>query len=152
MFSSQLEVGFGITRLITSIVMHILIQPEFEQSLMIMKYSINHSWKFQSYTLAFMTGFLQLSISCVIELANIYVMMFESTSQFDIIGNFVVMLVVADFDTFFYAARSTDVITSLLQDERYSSIFTWETTTSYDASARIPENKLKKEVALLSFE
>ena len=132
--------------------MHILMQPEFEQSLMIMKYSINHSWKFRSYTLAFMTGFLQMSISCVIELSNLYVMINESSTQFNIIANFIVMLVVADFDTYFYAARKSDVISSLLQDKRYSSIFAWETTTSYDACAKIPENKLKKEVALMTFE
>ena len=47
-YEKQLKTDFGITRLITSVVMHILMQPEFEQSLNMMKYAINHPWKFRS--------------------------------------------------------------------------------------------------------
>jgi len=47
-YEKQLMTSFGLTRLITSVVMHILIQPEFEQSLNMMKYAINHPWKFRS--------------------------------------------------------------------------------------------------------
>ena len=47
-YEKQLLTSFGITRLITSVVMHILMQPEFKQSLNMMKYAINHPWKFRS--------------------------------------------------------------------------------------------------------
>ena len=46
----------------------------------------------------------------IVELSNVYVMFSASTTQFDIIANFIVMLVVADFDTYFYAVRKSDAI------------------------------------------
>lgn len=57
-YKEQLSPEYGVTRLITQIVMHILIQKEFEQGLNMMKYSVNHPWKFRNLSLAFFAGFL----------------------------------------------------------------------------------------------
>ena len=62
------------------------------------------------------------------------------------------MLVVADFDNYFYSVRSPDHISRMISEDRFAHIFTWETTTSYDASAQIPENELKPESVLLMSE
>ena len=45
------------------------------------------------------------------------------------------MLVVADFDNFFYAVRKPDHISRMITDDKYADILTWETTTSSDAAA-----------------
>jgi len=74
-FGEQLTPEYGVTRLITQIVMHILMQKEFEQGLNMMKYAANHPWKFRSVSLAFFTGFMQLVISFIIELANFYIVL-----------------------------------------------------------------------------
>jgi len=55
-YSQQLQVEFGITRIITMVIMHIIMQSEFQQSLDMMKYALNHPWKFRNYKLAFVTG------------------------------------------------------------------------------------------------
>lgn len=135
-YKEQLKPEYGITRLITQIVMHVLMQKEFEQALNMMKYSANHPWKFRNVSLAFFTGFMQLTISLIIELSNIYIVLANGESQFEIIANFIIMLVIADFDNYFYNARSS--INKIITDDRYASIFTWEVTSSYDGAAKIP--------------
>ena len=49
--------------------------------------------------------------------------MAHGQTQFDIISNFIIMLVIADFDNYFYAVRNYDSINALLSDEKYLSIF-----------------------------
>ena len=102
---------------------------------MMMKFSVNHQWKFRNLGMAFFAGFLQMSIACIIEISNIYIVLVNGETQFDIIANFIIMLVIADFDNYFYAVRNPDSINLLISDEYYSGILTWETTTSYDAQA-----------------
>ena len=121
-YETQLQIAFGVTRLITTIVMHILIMPDFSQSFEMMKYALNHPWKFRDFKLAFLTGLLQWTISVVIELTNVYVLMTNSSTQFDVIANFIIMLVVAEFDSYFEAIRSVDPRSELMQNERYASI------------------------------
>ena len=74
-----------------------------------------------------------MSIACIIEISNIYIVLVNGETQFDIIANFIIMLVIADFDNYFYAVRNPDEINLLISDEYYAGILTWETTTSYDA-------------------
>ena len=88
----------------------------------------------------------------MIELSNVYVLLANSFSQFDIIANFVIMLVVADFDNYFYSVRNPDHISRMIHDESLAHIYKWETTTSFDACAEIPENMLKCEKVLMMCE
>ena len=62
------------------------------------------------------------------------------------------MLVIADFDNYFYSVRNYDSVNQLLSSDRFVSIFTWETTTSYDAKAQIKENELREEMVLMKNE
>ena len=73
---------------------------------------------------------LKFTIMLIIELSNVYVVLANSSSHFNIIANFVIMLVVTEFDNFFYMMRSSDEITSMMVEEKFSYIFCWETTTS----------------------
>ena len=62
------------------------------------------------------------------------------------------MLVIADFDSYFYNIRIKDSINDIITEERYSKILTWETTTSIDAAAKIPANELVQENILIKEE
>ena len=59
------------------------------------------------------------------------------------------MLVIADFDNYFYMIRRSDSSTKIIHDPNYSRVFTWETTSSQDAAAKIPENELNPENVLI---
>ena len=117
------------------IVMHVQVVSEFDEAIRMMKFAVNHPWKFRSFQFAFLTGLLKFSVLLIIELSNVYVVLANSSSLFDIIANFVIMLVLVEFDNFFYMMRSSDEITSMMIEENFSYIFCWETTTSYDAAA-----------------
>ena len=95
-------------------------QSDFEQSLAMSKYAINHPWKFRNYRLAFFTGIIQFYISAIIEISNVYVMLANSSTQFDIIANFIIMLVVADFDNYFYSVRTPDEISELIFKDEFA--------------------------------
>ena len=144
--ASQLTASFGASRLIVMLVMHILIVSELDQALKMMKYALNHPWKFRSFHLAFLTGLLQFTICVIIEASNVYVLLAKSGTQFDTVANFVIMLVVAEFDNFFYRMRSADDCTRMLTGE--TDIFKWETSTSADAAAKTEKNKLAPESVL----
>jgi len=62
------------------------------------------------------------------------------------------MLVIADFDNFFFAVRDADLLKNMISDNSFGFIFTWEVTTSSDAKAQIPENELREEKILVSKE
>ena len=113
-----------------------------------MKYSTNHPWKFRNPELAFFTGLLQVAISFMTEICNIFIVLANGDTQFDIIANFIIMLVIADFDQYFYALRDKDHITELIETGKYAKIRTWEVTTSRDAVLKCAENELKPESIL----
>ena len=74
----QLSVEFGVTRIVTMIIMHMLMTDEFDQALNMMKYALNHPWKFHNYKYAFLVGVFQLSISIIIEVSNVWVVIANS--------------------------------------------------------------------------
>lgn len=57
---------------------------------------------------------MKFTVMFVIEISNVYVLLANSESHFSIIANFVIMLVLVEFDNFFYSMRSTDEITNML--------------------------------------
>ena len=45
-----------------------------------MKYAVNHPWKFRNQHLAFLCGAMQFSITIIVELSNIYIVLANSES------------------------------------------------------------------------
>ena len=57
-------------RFLCGITMHIKLGPELNQAMKIMKYSANHTWKFDYYRIAFFSGFLQAIMVISVEVIN----------------------------------------------------------------------------------
>jgi hypothetical protein len=66
-----------------------------------MKYALNHPWRFENWKIAFLSGFLQASIIIVIEMVN-FLSILSSYAVLDIVMNFLALVVISDFDDFFY--------------------------------------------------
>ena len=128
--------------------MHATLLPEFRQALDLMKYSLNHWWKFQNYHVAFILGLCQLLITIAIEFANAYVVLMTSQTIFDILANFVVLLAIAEFDNIFMQLRPKDHINTRLTDDNYKQMLKWETTTSWEAAAKTKHFELPEERVL----
>ena len=89
------------TRFICGFVLHIYLTSELEQGFTNMKYALNHPWKFEKAKIAFFAGFLQVSVVYAIEIVNCVLMLANNTHR-DIVVNFIVLVIISQFDDFFY--------------------------------------------------
>ena len=100
-----------------------------------MKYAVNHRWKFDNYKLAFLPGFLQVIAMVVITLINFVVIMI-STSIIDIAKDFTALMIISDFDNIFGQFEGSDELPKkILNDDEYQELlFTVEKTSSKKAA------------------
>ena len=106
-----------------------------------MKYAVNHSWKFEDYKVAFMSGFFQAFMVVLVESVNFMAIL--TTSQIlDIVMNFLALVVIAEFDDFFYAAVSEYDITEVIDDKVYDDFLVIQTTTSISARYVMKGNRI----------
>ena len=92
-----------IARFICAVVLHMELQDEGYQGLSMMKYALNHSWRFDHPGTAFMAGFLQVSVVFLVEFVNILAIL-SSQSEPDIVMNFLALTIIANFDDLFFRA------------------------------------------------
>ena len=95
------------TRFICAVVMHISLSDSLELGMRMMKYSINHSWKFTSWKLSFFAGLMQIITIVLVELTTILVIL-ATNDPLDIVMNFMALVVISDFGTFFYSGLGTN--------------------------------------------
>ena len=69
-FTEPPTVEIGFSRFIAAMVMNILINDEIYNGMKMIKYSVNHPWKFSNPMLAFTAGFLQVFSMVLISLIN----------------------------------------------------------------------------------
>lgn len=86
-------------------VMHIILNDEIFNGMKMMKFSINHSWKFSNPNLAFATGFLQMIAMFAIALIN-YAVIAASNTVIDVAKDFTALVIIAEFDDIFAASIS----------------------------------------------
>ena len=54
----SIDIFMVFARFVCGIVLHMILSPELEQGLLLMKYALNHRWKFINYRHAFLAGLL----------------------------------------------------------------------------------------------
>ena len=113
-----------------------------------MKYAVNHPWKFRDYKLAWFAGFMLVSVSFLIEIVTFFVLLFDTDAIFDVLGNYAIVLVIADFGSNFYALELDKKNKEIITSEKYEELLVWEVTTSTSADKDDPENKLEDENVL----
>ena len=107
-----------------------------------MKYAINHSWKFEDYKIAFMSGFMQAFMVVLVESVN-FMAILTTSAIIDIVMNFLALVVIAEFDDFFYAAVDEFDITDVIDENIYENFLVIQTTTSIYARPIIKGNRIK---------
>ena len=65
-----------------------------------MKYALNHWWKFKYPGYAFLTGFLQTTAMYVIEIANLFVVM-TSPTILDVVKDLMALTIISEIDDIF---------------------------------------------------
>ena len=126
------EIGF--IRFIASMIFHVIINDEIFNGMKMIKYSVNHPWKFSNPQMAFLAGFLQVTSMVLISVIN-YVAILISPTILEIAKNFTALLIISEFDDIFGTGMRKEKAKEVCEDEDgiYGEIFIIETTTSHDA-------------------
>lgn len=134
------------SRFICGIVLHVFLQGELTIAVNNMKFAVNHPWKFDNYFLAWLAGFLQATMVIYVESVN-YIALLTNLSHLDIVMNFMALVVIADFDDFFYSALLEspykEVITN--SDKTYDEFLLLQMTTSYIARNPVRGDRVERQ-------
>ena len=94
-----------------------------------MKYSVNHSWKFDQWRLAFMAGFLQTVAAVMIEIVN-WTSIVTQFEIIDIVMKFMSLLIIMSFGTIFFVAYDEEDWKKIITDKMYDRFLLIQMTTS----------------------
>lgn len=122
--------------------LHMAMRPEMISGMNHMKLVINHPYRFQSPLESFSLGFMQATSSILIEVVNLFVIL-QSNTILDVVMNFMALAVIADFDNFFFAAQTKNLMNSIIDsadDNPYRKLYIVTRTTSNRADAVIDEH------------
>lgn len=103
-----------ICRFLCSIFLHITLLDVFAQDLEMMKFALNHPWKFSSWGRAFRIGMWQLAVAFFTEVVNLAFTLSLITIV-DVVSYFVAILVVSQFAQFFFLTVNKTLMGELLQ-------------------------------------
>ena len=125
-------------------ILHLSLIDEAQSFLIAMKYVCNHKYKFESAWAAFGAAFGQVISSLLIETANDVVLIMTSDTL-SIIGNFVSLVIIAEFDNFVFESLKGESFRILVEKDFTEKVFVISHTTSKkcredDISDQLDEN------------
>ena len=94
-----------------------------------MKYALNHWWKFDNFSVAFLAGFLQTITIMSVEVANMIVILIQH-SIIEIVMNFMAIVVISQFGNFFYMTSADNKWKDIITDKKYKQMLIIQTTTA----------------------
>lgn len=118
-----------------------------------MKYALNHPWKFRDWRAAYSIGLSQTIVVMSVEAVNLLILQTNGTIM-DIIMNFLALVVIAEFDDYFFIPVANEPYAKLISEQKYdfqqvqklgevptSQLLKIEVTTSNNARFRIDGNR-----------
>ena len=135
-----------LARFVCGIVLHMLLSTELEQGLIMMKYAVNHPWKFINYRHAFLSGFMQTIMVVGVEIVN-FLAVLDQTSFSEIVMNFTALVIISEFDDFFFNAyKDEDLKDAITNDgDVYKELLMIRRTSSIDAKPHSNQNIMTQE-------
>ena len=112
--------------------MQMHLNSEVFQGMNMMKYAINHPWKFKNPTGAFWVGLLQV-FSTALTAVVCYFVIVVSDSVLDLAKDFTALMIISEIDNQFAAISEETIAKDILADETkdiYKDLFKIEMTTS----------------------
>ena len=116
-------------RFIVGIVMHINLGDRVQQGMRMMKFSVNHKWKFDEWRLGFIAGFLQFLSALCVEIGN-WTAILTHYEIMDIVMKFMSLLIIATFGQIFYTSYHEENWKKVITHKDYERFFIIQTTTS----------------------
>jgi hypothetical protein len=87
--------------------MHVAMTHELKDGLAKMKFVVNHYWRFESPNIAFFTGYCQAFVIVLVTALNYIVIIVMSETVIDIAKDFTALMVISEFDNFFYEEHNS---------------------------------------------
>ena len=146
------SVNIVLCRFLCAIFLHISLADELNQALVLMKYALNHPWKFDNWYNGYSVGLHQLFVLVFVEFVNLAVLLTNDTIM-DIIMNFLALVIISDFDDYFFITVKDERMSLLISDGEIDfldkkltleDLTIIETTTSQQARFEVEGNKLAK--------
>lgn len=110
-----------------------------------MKYAVNHPWRFANWRLAYFAGFLQATAVIFNEMINILAILY-STDVMSVVMNFLALVVISDFDDFFYGGLRNESWKEFLTDQAtYGELLMIQRTSSTRAAEDRDDHKLTED-------
>jgi len=94
-------------RFICATILHLSCVDEVHAGLQMMKYAVNHDYRFAHFSIAWMCGFLQYMSCLTVELANIGVIC-AAADTIDIVFNFIALAIIAEFDNYVFGSMKNE--------------------------------------------
>ena len=117
--------------------MQMSVNLDMQNGLTMVKYALNHYWKFKGPKSAVAAGLMQFAASLFTSLVN-YAVIVQSGTVMDLAKDFTALLVISQFDNWFASSSREAIIKDILETEKeaYGELFNVEVTTSVDASGK----------------
>ena len=127
--------GRSFIQFIAGMLMQMAINHEVANGLKMMKYVLNHQWKFEYPTLGYIAGILQVSSAVLTALTTYVVVVLASDNVLELAKDFTALMVISDIDNQFAQVSNEDIAKDAIEDSegKYSDLFKIETTSSLDA-------------------
>lgn len=92
------------TRFVCATILHLSVVNEVLEGITMMKYALNHRYKFHRYFLAFLCGYFKALSGLLVELVSIFVIC-AAPNIVEVTMNFIALAIIADFDDIVFASR-----------------------------------------------
>jgi len=102
-----------LTRFLCAIFLHLTIADNLTESFRMMKFAMNHQWRFKNWVVAFFVGFSEMVVLFLVESINI-VFLLQNNTIMDIIMNFIGIVIISEFGIYFFLTVKKDPIAMLI--------------------------------------
>ena len=116
-------------RFICATILHLSCVDEVHAGLEMMKYAVNHPYKFNVPSVAWMSGLLQYMSCLTVEMANIGVIC-AANDTIDIVFNFIALAIIAEFDNYVYGSMKNESFKELTNRKFCKKVLVIHHTTS----------------------
>lgn len=104
-----------VCRFFCAALLHVKLTQEVDQAFGMIRYSLNHGWKFNRPIAAFMVGLSQLAVAVGIEGVNLIILL-TNTSLVETMLSFLALLVISELGTFFFSMVRETPLGRLISD------------------------------------
>ena len=88
---------------------HLILDKDLKQGFGLMKYAMNHTWKFSFWPEGFLVGFFQISLAITIEIYSMLILL-SAGNYLDAVKDFIAVVILNDFDNAIFGYFQDDKI------------------------------------------